>query len=487
MAPSPEADKTTLIRRVTLDLTGLPPTPAEVDDFLADTRPDAYERVVDRLLANPHYGERMALDWLDAARYADTHGYHIDAGRDQTRWREWVIDAFNHDMPFDQFTIEQLAGDLLPNATTDQKIATGFVRNNMVNFEGGTIPEEYRTAYVIDRVNTTGTVFLGLTVGCTQCHDHKFDPMTQKEFYQLFAYFNNVPENGLDGSKGNAAPVLTVATPDQQKQLDELAASQKLIERRLDGPIAGVDAAQAEWERTASADASPTWSPLEANAMTSAGGASFVQREDKSILVSGPNPPSDVYTVVAPVDLDKVTALRVEALTDPGLTASGPGRSENGNAVLTGLKVATGEKPDAPVKMRTASADFTQQGFAVASVIAGRPAANASRSGWALYPEVGKQHEAVFELDKPLKTSGGARISVTLEFKSPYAQHQFGRFRLSVTDTPAPAGEKIPGEVRGPCRCRPAIAPTCSVRSFELTTAKTSRRSHASCGSRWRR
>jgi len=447
LAPSKEADKTTLIRRVTLDLTGLPPTPAEVDDFLADTRPDAYERVVDRLLANPHYGERMALDWLDAARYADTHGYHIDAGRDQTRWRQWVIDAFNRNEPFDQFAIEQLAGDLLPNATTEQKIATGFVRNNMVNFEGGAIPEEYRTAYVIDRVNTTGTVFLGLTVGCTQCHDHKFDPITQKEFYQLFAYFNNVPENGLDGSKGNAAPVLAAATPDQQKRLDELASAQKAVERQLDAPVAGVDAAQAEWERSAPTESQPAWSALEASAMKSAGGASFAQQDDKSILVTGPNPPTDTYTIVAPVELEKVTAIRVEALTEPHLAANGPGRSENGNAVLTGLKVAAGDKAGAPVKMRTASADFTQQGFAVGTVIAARPAANQAKAGWALYPEVGKQHEAVFEFEQPLKTAGGARISVTLEFKSPYAQHQFGKFRLSVTDAPAPAGEKMPTEV----------------------------------------
>jgi hypothetical protein len=447
LTPSKEAGKTTLIRRVTLDLTGLPPTPAEVDDFLGDNRPDAYERVVDRLLANPHYGERMALDWLDAARYADTHGYHIDAGRDQTRWRQWVIDAFNRNEPFDQFTIEQLAGDLLPNATTEQKIATGFVRNNMVNFEGGAIPEEYRTAYVIDRVNTTGTVFLGLTVGCSQCHDHKFDPTTQKEFYQLFAYFNNVPENGLDGSKGNAGPVLTAGTPEQQKKLDELSAAQKAVERQLEGPIAGVDAAQAEWERGTPAAASPAWRALEPSAMTSAGGATLARQDDKSILVTGPNPNSDTYTVVAPVELEKVTAIRVEALTEPHLTANGPGRSENGNAVLTGLKVAAGDKAGAPVKMRSASADFTQEGFAVGTVISERPARNAPKAGWALYPEVGKPHEAVFEFERPLKTSAGTPISVTLEFKSPYSQHQFGRFRLSVTDSPAPAGEKMPGDV----------------------------------------
>ena len=201
LAPSPEADKPTLIRRLTLDLTGLPPTPAEVDAFVADNSPDAYEKVVERLLASPKYGERMALEWLDAARYADTHGYHIDSGREMWLWRDWVINAFNTDVPFDQFTVEQLAGDMLPNATVQQKIASGFHRNHMINFEGGAIPEEYHNAYLVDRVNTTGAVWLGLTVQCGQCHDHKYDPITQKDFYSLYAFFNNVPENGLDGKR----------------------------------------------------------------------------------------------------------------------------------------------------------------------------------------------------------------------------------------------------------------------------------------------
>jgi mono/diheme cytochrome c family protein len=233
LKPSPEADRTTLIRRLTLDLTGLPPTPAEVDAFVADESPRAYEKLVDRVLASPHFGERLALDWLDAARFADTHGYHIDAGRDMSKWREWIINAFNQNKPFDQFTIEQLAGDLLPNATLEQKIASGFNRNHMINFEGGAIPEEYHTAYLVDRVNTTGTVWLGLTIGCAQCHDHKYDPMTQREYYQLFAFFHNVPENGLDGSKGNAAPLLKLPSPGQQQMLEHLRAAIKDLEPRL--------------------------------------------------------------------------------------------------------------------------------------------------------------------------------------------------------------------------------------------------------------
>jgi hypothetical protein len=225
LSPSAEADKPTLIRRLTLDLTGLPPTLDEVDAFLADNSPRAFDRVVDRLLSSPQFGERLALDWLDAARYADTHGYHIDSGRDMTRWREWVINAFNTNVPFDRFTIEQIAGDLLPAPTLDQRIASGFNRNHMISFEGGAFPEEYRTAYIVDRVNTTGTVWLGLTVACTQCHDHKYDPMSQKDFYGLYAFFNNVPEKGLDGAKGNAAPFVKTPSPRQRAAMARLKAT----------------------------------------------------------------------------------------------------------------------------------------------------------------------------------------------------------------------------------------------------------------------
>ena len=244
LKPSPEADKATLLRRVSFDLTGLPPTPAEVDSFLADKSPDAYEKRVDQLLGSPHYGERMAMEWLDLARYSDTHGYHIDSLREMWPWRDWVIKAYNQNMPFDQFTVKQLAGDLLPNATLDDKIATGFNRNNMVNFEGGAIPAEYHVEYTIDRASTTGTTWLGLTVGCARCHDHKFDPIRQKDFYRLVAYFNTVPERGLDGFVGNADPMLPLPTAAQQHQLDQ-----------LDGQITGTLAQLPEKEMVASRNA----------------------------------------------------------------------------------------------------------------------------------------------------------------------------------------------------------------------------------------
>jgi hypothetical protein len=197
LQPAPEADRVTLLRRLALDLTGLPPTPAEIDAFVTDDRSDAYEQQVERLLSSPHYGERWARHWLDLARYADSNGYSIDSPRSIWPYRDWVIAALNRDLPFDQFTIEQLAGDLLPDATQDQKIATGFHRNTLINEEGGIDPEQFRVEAVLDRVNTTGSVWLGLTVGCAQCHNHKYDPFTQREYYQLFAFFNNQDEPNL--------------------------------------------------------------------------------------------------------------------------------------------------------------------------------------------------------------------------------------------------------------------------------------------------
>jgi len=233
ISPAPEADRTTLLRRLTFDLTGLPPTPEEVDSFLADTSPDAYERLVDRLLASPRYGERMAVDWLDLARYADTHGYHSDSQREMWRWRDWVIDSLNAGMSYDQFTIEQIAGDLLPGATLEQRLATGFHRNHMLNDENGAIPEEYLAEYVAERASTTATVWLGQTIACARCHDHKHDPFTQRDFFQLYAFFNNVPENGLGGRNGNSPPVLTVPTHAQAEELQQIAVRSAAIQKQL--------------------------------------------------------------------------------------------------------------------------------------------------------------------------------------------------------------------------------------------------------------
>jgi hypothetical protein len=261
LSPSPEADRTILIRRATLDLTGLPPASAEVDAFLADSSPDAYEKVVDRLLRSPRYGERMAARWLDAARYADTNGYQNDGDRTMWRWRDWVIEAYNRNMPFDQFTIEQIAGDMLPHPTLEQRIATGFNRNHRLNAEGGIIPEEYAVEYVVDRVDTTATVWLGLTLACARCHDHKFDPITQREFYQVFAYFNNVPERGKAVKYGNSPPLIAAPTREQQARLVELQKELADADHEFATLREQIDAAQRAWEKSFSTATPLHWAP----------------------------------------------------------------------------------------------------------------------------------------------------------------------------------------------------------------------------------
>src|SRR5438309_5275656 len=233
LKPSADADKATLLRRVTFDLTGLPPTPEEVDEFLADRRPDAYEQVVDRLLSSPRYGEHEARYWLDAARYGDTHGLHLDNERSLWPYRDWVIAAFNTNKPFDQFTIEQLEGDLLPNRTMDQQVATGFNRCNVTTSEGGAIDEEFYVRYAVDRTETTATVWMGLTLGCAVCHDHKYDPISQREFYQFYAFFNNVSEKAMDGNALLPPPVMKIPTADQKTRLAELNAKIGPTEQKI--------------------------------------------------------------------------------------------------------------------------------------------------------------------------------------------------------------------------------------------------------------
>ncbi|MFN0167600.1 MAG: DUF1553 domain-containing protein [Bryobacteraceae bacterium] len=249
LKPSAEADRAALLRRVHLDLTGLPPKPEEVDSFLADKTPDAYERRVEKLLTSPQHAERLAMHWLDLARYADTHGYHIDSHRDMWHWRDWVIDAFQQNMPYDRFTVEQIAGDLFDRPTRSQRLATGFHRNHMINFEGGAIPEEYQTEYVVDRVEVTSTVWMGLTMGCTRCHDHKYDPLSQRDFYRMFAFYNTVAEKGLDGRAGNAEPMLQLTTDEQEQRLAFIAQKVKENEEALEADA--VSKAQKSWEQEA--------------------------------------------------------------------------------------------------------------------------------------------------------------------------------------------------------------------------------------------
>src|SRR5215213_538128 len=342
LAPSPEASKEALLRRVSLDLIGLPPTPPEIDAFVADTAPDAYERVVDRLLASPHYGERWARPWLDLARYADSNGYEKDALRTMWKYRDWVIEALNFDMPFDQFTAEQLAGDMLPNATPAQRTATGFHRNTLLNQEGGIDVEEARWETLVDRVNTTGAVWLGSTIACAQCHNHKYDPFSQRDYYRLLAFFDN-GDYTVMGQQGSdhwiAEPQLDLPTPEQAAKRTTLQAELDRLKAQLEAPGADIDAAQGEWEGSMRA-VDRAWTPLNPQLLRALQGTVLTRQPDASVLASGPAPTTEAYVVRATTTLPRITGIRLEVLPDPGLPQGGPGRDYYGNFVLTGFTVA---------------------------------------------------------------------------------------------------------------------------------------------------
>ncbi len=442
LQPRPEADRTTLIRRVTHDLTGLPPRLEEIDAFLADGSPAAYEKVVDRLLASARYGERMALEWMDAARYADTHGYHIDSARDMTPWRDGVIQSFNDNQPFDQFTLEQLAGDLLPGATRAQQVASGFNRNHMINYEGGAVPEEYHAAYIFDRINTTATVWLGQTLVCAQCHDHKYDPFTMRDYYALYAIFNRVPENGLDGRNGNAVPLVRLPSDSQAQSLSRLQEAVRTAEARVQNPPPEIDLEQVAWEASLNHPDAPVWTVVEPSDLKSTGGTHFTRQDDGSWLAEGPAPDQEDYTFTVSSELPTLTAIRIEALPDDRLPSHGPGRFDNGNLVLSEAVVMAGGEPR---RVKAVSADHSQAEFPITNVIDGR-----LDTGWAIMPEVGKPHHLVLELEAPVTAvEGHATVAVTLRFRSTFARHSIGRLRAALTGSAQPHGLKpLPEAIR---------------------------------------
>ena len=441
LQPSAEADRRTQIRRLSYDLTGLPPTLEDVNRFVNDTSPDAYEKLVEQYFASPHYGEHMARYWLDLARYADTNGYHIDNERYMWRWRDWLIDAYNRNLPFDQFTIDQLAGDLLPSPKQDQIIATGFNRNHMITFEGGVIPEEYRVQYVNDRLTTTSTVWMALTMNCAQCHDHKFDPITMKDFYQFSAFFASIPEQGIDGQKGNSVPVIQAPLPDQEHQLAQFASKIDALVGEMNQPLPEVDAKQAEWEATWLTSLQSRWTNLLPTTMTSAGNAMLTLRPDNAIFVSGENPDKDVYEISATTTARDITAIRFEALTDPALPQGGAGRSDVSNFVMTEFEaeIAPANQPELvqKVKFSVANGDFAQEGLFVGLAIDGNP-----ETGWVAGGDTRRENRtAVFIPERPLGYPDGSILKIRIHFGSKFAKHSAGCFRLSVTSAPdmAPA------------------------------------------------
>ena len=430
LRPSPAARRTTLLRRLHLDLTGLPPTPEDIRAFLSDDQPQAYERVVDRLLASSAFGERMAWDWLDAARYADSNGYQGDRERTMWPWRDWVVDAFNGNIPFSQFTTLQLAGDLLPEATAEQKLATGFCRNHAINGEGGRIPEENRVDYVMDMSETMGTVWLGLTLNCCRCHDHKYDPLTQNEYYQFFAFFNQTPVNG-GGGDPQTAPNLAVLSRQEQQRSQSL--QQQLADVKVDQQKARQQALadQARWEQQKLATATQSaWTSLAPQGVQ-ATHQSLKVLSDRSVLATGANPANDTYTLTYQPGPTTVAALRLEALQHESMTKNGLARSDSGNFVLTELEcdVIRGGQ-STRISVASASATFEQNGWKVASALDGN-----ARTGWAVYEgrPLDRTHAAVFRLADPVTLQDGDQLQLTLRHDSVHKSHNLGRFRLAIT------------------------------------------------------
>jgi hypothetical protein len=442
LRPSPPADRYTLGRRLYLDLVGLPPTPVEADAFVHDPSPDAYEKLVDRLLASPHYGERWARRWLDLARYADTNGYEKDRPRSIWPFRDWVINALNADLPFDQFTREQLAGDLLPNATPSQRIATGFHRNTMINEEGGIDPLEFRFHAITDRVATTGTVWLGLTLGCAQCHAHKYDPISHREYYQFLAFLNNADE-----------PDLEVPQPDLLARRTELAARIAALEADLPNRFPPAEEAGAEdpralatrrrehlerkfneWldEESARAVRWVVLKPVEAKSNLPL----LTVLDDGSVLASGDQSKHDVYDLRFETDLRGITAVRLEVLPHESLPKRGPGRAyyegPKGDFFLSEWALAADGQP---LRFHGATQTYAKLGLGAGKSAAALALDGNPHTGWSTSGQEGKAHAAVFNLAEPLPAVRA--LTLRLLFARHYAAG-LGRFRVAVTCDPRP-------------------------------------------------
>ena len=436
LRPSPEAEKETLIRRLSLDLTGLPPSIEEIDSFLNDDSPDAYERVVSRLLASPHYGERWARAWLDLARYADTNGYERDRTRQMWLYRDWVIEAFNRNMPFDQFTLEQIAGDLLPNPTLQQYIATGFHRNTMINDEPGVYAEDFRVAAVVDRVNTTATVWLGTTLECAQCHDHKYDPFTQEDYYRFFAFFNNdepdLLADALNISLLSWGPQAEFPTPQQTAQRKMWADEFWRLERTLQNQTRGLDAAQAAWEQDLG-DEEETWTGLDPTTYYSVAGAELVKQNDQWISASGKNPPMDIFVVEAETVLKGITGVRLQVIPHESPPPQNPLRSPTGGLILSGFRIElspTPQEQEATVSLLPHPSKPEEAAFSLTF------ADRFSDQGLAIFDQ--QSQYAFFVMEKPFGFKPGTKLKIMARLQSEQKLPVTGRFHLSITTAEHP-------------------------------------------------
>lgn len=462
LTPAPEADRVTLIRRLSLDLLGLPPAPREVDEFAADTRPDAYERLVDRLLASPHYGERWARHWLDAARYADSDGFEKDKSRQVWFYRDWVINALNRDLPYDQFIIEQIAGDLLPNATQDQIVATGYLRNSMINEEGGIDPEQFRMEAMFDRMDAIGKGILGLTIQCCQCHNHKYDPLTQADYYRMFAFLNNDHEANV-----------AVYTADEQMRRADIFRQIKVVEDDLKHRHPNWREQMHAWEDAVRGN-QPKWVVVRpAVDDISTGGQKYLPQPDGSFLALGYAPTKHTVKMTVRTDLPAIAAFRLELLTDPNLPLGGPGRSIKGTGALSEFRVEAASA-DAPgkvekVKLVKATADFNPPEAPLEAMYDDRskkkrvigPIAfvidGNNDTAWATDAGPGRRNQprqAVFAAEHPIGYLAGTVLTFYLTqnhggWNSDDNQnHNLGRFRLSVTTTPGAEADPLPARVR---------------------------------------
>ena len=469
MKPSPPADRRTLARRLYFDLIGLPPTPEEADAFMRDNSPDAVSRLINKLLGSPQFGERMAIGWLDVVRFADTIGYHSDTARNVWPYRDYVIRAFNENKPFDQFTREQLAGDLLPHSTTEQKVGSAFNRLLLTTEEGGAQPRDYEARMLTDRVRATSAVWLGQTIGCAQCHDHKFDPIKQRDFYSLGAFFADIEEPII----GRREPGMLMSDRNQaaeSKRLDEELAR---VQKEFDSPHPEWLAAYAEWQKvqTDAARQDRRWTRLTPIKAVSLGGSELKVEHDNSVLAHGKEAETDTYVLSFTNLPSDCAGLRLEALPHDSLPEKGPGRAKNGNFVLTRVvaKVLRLDQTTNVLSFASARADFEQGqnetpstkpqasekhetpnpknrdlgAWPAASVIAG--GTNGDASGWAILPQTNQAHQIVLALSAPITLQAGETL--TVELKQNHPSHALGHFRLGATTNAA--------ALRGPLRVPP--------------------------------
>src|SRR5215813_13534570 len=462
LTPSPEADRVTLLRRLSLDLIGLPPTVAEVDTFLHDRSPNAYEKQVERLLASPHYGERWGRHWLDSARYADSDGFEKDKQRSVWFYRDWVINALNDDKPYDQFIIEQIAGDLLPNSTQDQMVATGFLRNSMINEEGGVDPEQFRMEAMFDRMDAIGKSILGLTIQCAQCHNHKFDPLKQEEYYRMFAFLNNSYEGSV-----------AAYTPEEQMKRANIFSQMREIEAALKERTPDWQKRMAEWEAKVAKDL-PEWIIVKPDIEDiSNGGQRYLPMTDGSFVAQGYAPTKHRVKMSVKVQQLNITAFMLELQSDSNLPMGGPGRSTKGTGALTEFDVEAAPAGDpkkvTKIKIVRATADYNQPERELEPIYDDKSKRRRvtgpiefaidgkDETAWGIDAGPGlrnRPRKAVFVAEKQIANEGGTILTFYLKqnhggWNSDDNQNMnLGRMRLSITTAPDAVADPLPAGVR---------------------------------------